>query len=284
MKTRNSLEVGRKSPVRNSGKCRKYFTLIELLVVVAVIAILAGLLFPALGRAKGEALRISCTSNMKQLHSLLMFYASDYNEFLPGYSHFEYFLFPAYLEKAGSTCKFSKVYDTAAIKYSAVFSVGSISGSMLMCPSSGSCSRLPTATIFATTYSPSLCYDVKPSKAQWGGYTPWANTYGGSPADTDKLYGCRKLTTIVNDTVIMLEGYLTQNLDIGGYVVARAHRSYRTPFYTNNWANCLDPGDDKYTFTSAYQHHNGSANFMFLSGSVLSFARGKQFDSDWRPK
>lgn len=64
----------------------KGFTLIELLVVMAIIAILAAILFPAFARARENARRTSCLSNLKQWGLATMQYTQDYDEKLPGYN------------------------------------------------------------------------------------------------------------------------------------------------------------------------------------------------------
>ena len=72
-------------PLVGAPKVRRAFTLIELLVVIAVIALLAGLFLPVLGKAKESARSVSCANNLHQIAVASFIYSMDYKGHIPAF-------------------------------------------------------------------------------------------------------------------------------------------------------------------------------------------------------
>jgi len=77
------VRISKKVKEKKMKKKRKGFTLVELLVVIAIIALLMGILLPALARVRALAYRVVCGTNLKGIGTAMLIYANDYDDELP---------------------------------------------------------------------------------------------------------------------------------------------------------------------------------------------------------
>jgi prepilin-type N-terminal cleavage/methylation domain-containing protein len=92
---------------------KKVFTLIELLIVIAIIAILASMLLPALNKARSKAKQIQCANNLKQNGTAFVLYRQDHDGYYPGYANFNLPVYWPYLILQYTKCPEAMVCPTA---------------------------------------------------------------------------------------------------------------------------------------------------------------------------
>ena len=107
------------------GRVKHCFTLIELLVVIAIIAILAGMLLPALNRAREKAKHTSCTGNMKSIGMGFNLYSNDYDQALMPYQPVP----------SPATSRKNWNFMVARYVYNKDFQAGHFAKSIFQCPS-----------------------------------------------------------------------------------------------------------------------------------------------------
>ena len=257
---------GKDIPCIKGRFCR--FTLIELLVVVAIIAILAGMLLPALNKARTTAQKSVCTSNLKSIGQAVMIYTSNNDDFLtPHMKRWGWSYFAADIMK-----KLPNGFPPG--EWEGTTGIGAYSAQLVPTDKIFSC---PIATNYApvqlgksayrsaTNYTPLVEPMSRQDNYGWGRFTT---------NDMQSLILPKKITSLKNNRIMMAETPFDSVYDEG---LKSSFYGLGPNAYTSDGLTWSSVKPRRLDFGL---YHGGTLNNLRQDGSVTAISAKAQWDSD----
>ncbi len=248
------------------------FTLIELLVVISIIVILAGLLLPALNRARERAKSISCTGKMRQIYLVAILYANDFNNYLTNRHN----ILPVQ-KYDGYQCNANTSWWGPLISY-----LGIGSGRLKLLRTNSKYFECPSyddnfiqtnypSIRFYVTYGPTRPHRFTTPTAGVMKSGGWQDYPWESPFATQK-----RIDTIYPASIILIEKNHCSSTSASGGLIAVGY-DYNAPEYAASDNLYLKEWGPSF-------RHNLNSNFLCLGGNVQEYRLGQRFKDDyWIP-
>jgi prepilin-type N-terminal cleavage/methylation domain-containing protein/prepilin-type processing-associated H-X9-DG protein len=286
---------------QTQDSCRRGFTLVELLVVIGIIAILVGILLPALNKARAQAQAIQCQSNLRQLGSGFLLYASDYNNYLPwtgnsdGYSQNrpvgpwdDSAYWPnAVLKEIGKSSYYQLQVAAGCTFPTSAGADAQISGSIPLAKSSDNnvlvCPAAGQAASAYDTINPDGTFDM------WGNppgstpeYSPGYSPVGAGSVVCAHTYWCYVINSKIDNSLINVPGSLLDKRASGsGFIrITQIHQSALTVLLVEKLMSTTEGNVTfnqniavgKTSYTVFAGRHNNGGHLLFADGHVAWFS------------